>query len=95
MHRFVYFVVLLSIIHLGLCSLDTNLNEEHANNISSIISTTIFEPIVEDIIDNITELSLSTTTIVNEKLTKPFLTKVDFYILSYHSTKKNLIYFLI
>jgi hypothetical protein len=72
MHRLIYFVILLSIIHFGLSS-DTDLvNEEYhfdTDSISSLPLTT--EAIIED---NVTESSLITTTIINEK---QFLTEVN------------------
>jgi hypothetical protein len=76
MHRLIYFVILLSIIRFGLSS-DTDLfnGEYHfdTDSISSLPLTT--EAIIESIVeDNVTESSLITTTIINEK---QFLTEVN------------------
>ncbi len=80
MRRLIYFIVLLSIIiQFGLCSDTESFEEDNqfdTDTISTITLTTeeIIEPIVEDIIDNVTEPSLITTTTV---FVKPFLTEVN------------------
>jgi len=84
MHRLIYFVFIIFIIHLGLCS-DTDSDESTMNeddyydtdNNSSLLTTTAIEPIDENIIDNVTKPIL--TTITNEQQVKSFFTQVDFY----------------
>jgi hypothetical protein len=94
MYRFIYLVfilfVLQSFIHLGLClntALDDLSVEDYmdfdTDNISSslLTTTTIIEPIDEEIINNVTE-PITTTTISYEKQVKPFLIEVDFINIS-------------
>jgi hypothetical protein len=62
-------------------TIEENNNFDTDKNSSSLIPTTtiIIESIDEDIIENVTKPLPSTTTIINEKQVKSFLTQVNFY----------------
>jgi hypothetical protein len=89
MHRLIYFVFIIVVIHLGLCSDtfsdDLIMKEDNDidtdTNSSLLITTTIsaIEPIDENIIDNVTKSI--TTTIINEEQVKSFFTQVYFLLI--------------
>ena len=108
MHRLITFVILLLTIYLRLSSSDADSGDDYnedfyADGISSISSTTIttkiLETNVEEIVENITEVSLVTTTIINDEITKSFFAQVvnhrsdDFFLSIDHSYLFDLVLF--
>ena len=98
MHRFIYFVFILAIIYLKFSSSNADANDDEDDNddfyvdsLSSVTSTStstttvILEPNIEEIVENITEVILVTTTIANEEITKSFLTQVIDQLMNHYS----------
>lgn len=98
MHRFIYFVFILAIIYLKFSSSNADANDDEDDNddfyvdsLSSVTSTStstttvILEPNIEEIVENITEFILVTTTIANEEITKSFLTQVIDQLMNHYS----------